>query len=134
MASGYFCCARCRTALTPPLVLLTDLTRLGEQEQQPHVPVGHYTCATGRYDYWTTAIGTGNYLLNLADLLHVRPHPDQRRRLGCCGPAGTDGKNLLCLTCGYEVGTEHADCHMAHFAELAPADVVLVTSATPQTL
>ena len=128
---GQFECGHCRAALTAPLRPLPDFTLLSEEDRQPHVPAGYYACAAGRYDYWTSAIGTGNYLLHLGDLYNVKPHPDALRQQGCCGPAGDEGKNLLCAACGSEVATAHADCHMAHFAELAPADVVLITTETP---
>lgn len=36
--------------------------------------------------------------------------PIERRRIGCCGPMGTDGPNLACAGCGAEVAVEAADC------------------------
>jgi hypothetical protein len=76
---GQFECGHCRAVLTSPLLPLPDPALLREEDGRPHVPAGYYACATGRYDYWARAIGTGNYLLNLSDLRKVLPHPDARR-------------------------------------------------------
>lgn len=130
MLRGEFRCGRCHAPLTPALRELTDLSQLNETEDRaPHVPQGYYLRALGENDYWTAAIGTGNYLLHLADLSGTRPHPDPVRQQGCCGPSGDFGPNLLCAGCGHEIGMEHADCYMPHFAELLPTAVVLTTTS-----
>jgi hypothetical protein len=61
-------------------------------------------------------------LINPHDLVVRHSHPDSRRRSGCCGPAGHDGPNLLCV-CGAEIATESADCWTAQVIRLEPAAV-----------
>jgi hypothetical protein len=73
------------------------------------VPEGYF--ALSDEDYWTES--TGCPLINLADLVGVRHHPDSRRNIGCCGRDGCDGPNLVCDQ-GHEIGTERSDCWMAH--------------------
>jgi len=65
-------------------------------------------------EYWSAA---GRVLVNLADLVGTKHHPDYRRRAGCCGLDGLDGPNLVCSN-GHEVGTEKSDCWMPHAAVL----------------
>jgi hypothetical protein len=56
-------------------------------------------------------------IVNIADLVSIRRHPDFRRLNGCCGLDGCDGPNLVC-TNGHEIGTEKSDCWTPHAAVL----------------
>ncbi|MFI8960646.1 hypothetical protein ACIGO8_00920 [Streptomyces sp. NPDC053493] len=51
----------------------------------------------------------GQYVLHPDDVLPLGFHPEIRRLVGCCGPAGDDGVNRVCA-CGAEVATAYADC------------------------
>jgi len=84
------------------------------------VPEGY--SALSDDEYWTGSAGCP--LVNLADLVATRHHPDPRRNSGCCGRDGCDGPNLLCDR-GHEIGTEKSDCWMAHAAVLLPEVVRL---------
>lgn len=113
-----FRCAICQLPLTGPLRLLADAVWLGEGDSKPLVPAGFFWKSDG--NAWN---GTaGHYCVNLADLRNVKPHPDNRRRNGCCGMDGCDGMNTVCGN-GHEVGTECSDCWMPHFFHLAPTAV-----------
>jgi hypothetical protein len=50
-------------------------------------------------------------------------HPDPRRLVGCCGPAGQDGPNLVCMGCGVEVATKECDCWTDNLVALIAAAV-----------
>jgi hypothetical protein len=61
---------------------------------------------------------TGDYLVNLKDLQNTKRHRAHRRLIGCCGPDGLGGLNLLCEK-GHEIGTERSDCWLSHHAVLS---------------
>jgi uncharacterized protein (TIGR02996 family) len=110
-----FRCTSCRLPLTGPLWPLADPAWLGEADETPLVPAGFYW----QSDETTWAGAAGHYCINLTDLRNVGPHPDYRRRNGCCGADGCDGMNTVCGN-GHEVGTECSDCWMPHFLHLDP--------------
>ncbi len=116
-----FRCAACGLPLTGPLWPLADVAWLSPADQTPHVPAGFVWLADG-----STWNGTaGHPCVHLGGLRNVGPHPDPRRRVGCCGVDGTDGVNTVC-TNGHEVGTECSDCWMPHFLHLEPMAVEAV--------
>ncbi|WP_131831078.1 MULTISPECIES: hypothetical protein [unclassified Frankia] len=63
-------------------------------------------------------------ILNPNDLLGTACHADPRRRIGCCGPDGQNGPNLVCSGCGVEVATEERDCWTDNLVALIAAAVV----------
>ncbi len=99
-------CSKCGIALTRPVEPLTGESLLDGRDGQPIIPAGLYCFSHGsRYpDGW---------VVNLADLINTRHHPDSRRLNGCCGLDGCDGINRVCAN-GHEVGTERSDCWWAH--------------------
>jgi uncharacterized protein (TIGR02996 family) len=114
-----FWCAACGLPLTGPLSPLADPVWLSKEDGTPLVPAGFYWQAAGDF----SAGMEGHYCLNLADLRNTRPHPDHRRRRGCCGMDGCDGANTVCAN-GHAVGTECSDCWMPHYLHLGPAATV----------
>lgn len=104
-----FQCASCRVAITRPLLPLRPDQFLGLEMGQPAVPEGYFGVSTQD--------GTSPVLVNLADLVGTKHHPDRRRLAGCCGLDGCDGPNLVCAD-GHEVGTERSDCWTPHCAVL----------------
>lgn len=74
----------------------------------------------------------GNFKVNFdASLLILHPgdapgtavHTDPRRLAGCCGLAGQDGPNLMCIGCGVEVATKESDCWTDNLVALIAAAV-----------
>jgi hypothetical protein len=125
MGLAVFRCSTCCIALTPPLRLLTDVSMLSEQEGEDHLPAGYYYYWVAPPPdevggYYTDA--AGEYLVHLKDAVNVLPHPDARRRNGCCGMDGCDGRNTVCAN-GHEVGIERSDCWLAHSLALDPSCV-----------
>ena len=118
-----FQCAACRVPLTGPLWRLADPVWLSEADGTPLVPAGYCWESDG-----TAGAGTGHYCVNLADVRNVRPHPDPRRRNGCCGMDGCDGVNTVCGG-GHPVGTECSDCWMAHFLHFDPPAIETIEVA-----
>ena len=109
MPQVIFKCATCNVSLTNPLGELEFKSQLKEEDGFDHVPLGFYTIEDG--GYYSGAIG--QYVVNLKDLVNTRPHPERKRRNGCCGMDGCDGMNTICSN-GHEVGTERSDCWMPH--------------------
>ncbi|GAB2942384.1 hypothetical protein GCM10027280_33680 [Micromonospora polyrhachis] len=68
-------------------------------------------------------------LINPADLLVRRLHPNAGRRNGCCGLDGLDGPNLVC-SCGAELATQSSDCWTAQVVRLQPLAIVRTTLRT----
>jgi hypothetical protein len=107
-----FRCPICRLAITRPLLALKPDQSVHLDPGQPAVPEGYF--GINEREYWSAA---GGVLVNLADLINTKHHPDHRRLNGCCGLDGCDGPNLVCLE-GHEAGTEKSDCWMPHAAVL----------------
>jgi hypothetical protein len=62
-------------------------------------------------------------IFNPDDLPGTALHPDPRRVSGCCGHAGQDGPNLVCVGCGVEVATKESDCWTDNLVALIAAAV-----------
>jgi hypothetical protein len=108
-----FECPQCRQPVTRPLMPLPTDLPVRYEDGEAAVPEGFFALSDD--DFWTGSAGCP--LVNLADLLGTRHHPDARRNSGCCGRDGCDGPNLLCKR-GHEIGTEKSDCWMANAAVL----------------
>ena len=119
-----FVCSRCGSAVSRPVERLEDPQQISLVDGEPAVPPGRFAIADpqpeGRFGCW--------YMLNPADAVGTKPHPDYRRLQGCCGPCGMDGMNTLCEK-GHEIGTECSDCWMSHALMLDPKSVELKKQA-----
>jgi hypothetical protein len=71
----------------------------------------------------------GHYVVNEADIFNLLPHPDRLRSIGCCGPSGGHGENLICRY-GHDIATTVADCCTAHFVFLHPSQVTTSLDAS----
>ena len=124
-----FACRRCGAALTRGLSRV-PLASLGEPLAPFEVPPGQ-DCPSwmppGAYAVDPEPFGPpakpapplGTVLINGADLLDRRLHPDHHRLKGCCGLDGCDGPNLVCA-CGAEIATESSDCWTPQVVRLEP--------------
>jgi hypothetical protein len=73
--------------------------------------------------------------VSLDSFAAVKPHPDNRRVQGCCGPSGTQGPNLVCGTCDVEIATICDDCGTWPFVRLQPEVITkqpVRTGSTPR--
>jgi hypothetical protein len=107
-----FECPVCGLAITNPLIGLTPGQFICAECRKPAVPLGCFGI-----DRSEPSSGLGSVLVNLADLVGTKHHPDFHRLNGCCGLDGCDGPNLICPN-GHEIGTENSDCWMPHAAIL----------------
>lgn len=123
-----FVCARCGQCLTAE-VIETELpaheTRNDAAEGglfQPLMPQGTYAVDPERSS--RQRIGRhsppGTVVLNPADVPGAAQHPKPYRNIGCCGPDGLQGPNLVCQSCGTEIGTAQTDCWVAPVIRLEP--------------
>ena len=122
-----FLCSRCRTVLTTPLQELADSSLFSTECQVEYLPRCFYAVSAGQTEM---DIPRGHYVINIEDYLTVRMHRDSRRSIGCCGPSGSHGPNLLCPR-GHVVGTLCADCYMPHYIHLLP-DSVIADESDPE--
>ncbi|WP_327234032.1 hypothetical protein OG349_08480 [Streptomyces sp. NBC_01317] len=90
---------------------LTSEVALGEPSRGAELMAAH-EIVSPRMDAGTFEVDFDASLLILHpdDVPGSAPHPDSRRRSGCCGFAGQDGPNLVCGGCGVEVATKESDC------------------------
>jgi hypothetical protein len=118
MSNGHvvFQCPACQRAITLPLLPLDAHQSLCLEAGKPIVPRGFFWVSDGEHFAKDCAV------VNLADLVSTKHHPDYRRLNGCCGLDGLDGPNLVCDN-GHEVGTESSDCWTAHAAVLIQSAV-----------
>jgi len=123
MPTIVFCCAVCQLPLTSELRRLEDLSLLVPEAGREYLPQGFFHVEDGT----CFEMAVGQYLVNLKDMSHTKYHPDTRRLIGCCGPSGYNGRNVVCSK-GHEVGTEIADCLTPHATALDPAAVTLETA------
>lgn len=115
----HFICDRCRQPLTPPLQKISLPAEIDlELEPGPNIvpadriraarmPRGTYAIHNRPHEWMPEPLG---YVVHPDDVLGVGPHPDKARRMGCCGLAGFDGMNLVCINCGTPVATQQWDC------------------------
>jgi hypothetical protein len=108
-----FKCPICSTLLTQPLLPLSADQKICLDDGKDAVPQGRFATSSG--DYWTSLEGC--VLVNIADVIGAKTHPDASRLNGCCGLDGLNGPNLLCEN-GHEVATAMTDCWMAHAVAL----------------
>ncbi|GAA0808517.1 hypothetical protein [Spirilliplanes yamanashiensis] len=124
-----FACRACGAALTRGLSRV-PLAALGEplapfevppgEDCPPWIMPGAYAVDPEPDDPPVSpAPRLGTVLINAADLLDRRLHPDPRRLVGCCGLDGCDGPNLVCA-CGAEIATERSDCWTPQVVLLEP--------------
>jgi hypothetical protein len=118
--TSVFRCASCRHQLTGPVVVHAEADlAVSESDAAQYVP--HQTCAISDGQCFT---GTERYFIVGTDHRErFKPHPDSRRSIGCCGPNGSDGPNLVCR-CGREVAILWADCWLPHAILLIPEAVL----------
>lgn len=68
-------------------------------------------------------MGTRNsVVVHPDDVRHLRVAAPSSAHWGCCGPRGTDGRNMAC-GCGTLVATLVADCMGPHELRLDPVRV-----------
>ncbi|MGW2820839.1 hypothetical protein ACWC24_07510 [Streptomyces sp. NPDC001443] len=110
-----FRCVNCQQPLTSEVIP-------GEPLRGPEQPPGNEVAPP--------RMSPGTFKINFdASLLILHPddvpgtafHPDPRRLGGCCGPAGQDGPNLVCIGCGIEVATKESDCWTDNLVALIAA-------------
>ena len=87
------------------------------------MPTGHYWPVAAEQDF------AGQFAVTLADVVGLGNHSDWRRRIGCCGPSGSYGRNRVC-GCGDEIGTERSDCIFPKAVYLDPSRLL---TAPPDT-
>lgn len=102
-------CAHCNVELTDELLQIADPTQLNENDGEDFIGRGQFFISDGAY-YTDTET---QIVINIKDLKNSKRHSDHSRLNGCCGLAGTDGPNQLCIN-GHEIATEKSDCWIAH--------------------
>lgn len=110
----FLVCARCSQRLTNDLHLTSGPTQ--DVPGRPCIPAG--TCTPSR---------AGGFILNHGDVTGTTRHPDPTRSMGCCGPDGFNGPNLICRGCRRELATEEADCWKPHCIVTIPDSTKLIT-------
>ncbi len=124
LPAAVFHCRRCGVALTHPLILLTDTTKLSEKAKTSRVPTGYY---------WPVGEGqefADTFAVASVELVNVGYHAGHNRLLGCCGPSGNFGPNRICV-CTLEVGTEQSDCIWPEAVYLDKQQVVALAPVEP---
>ena len=101
-------CKTCGITLTRDLALYEGKC-FNEADGQNYINPGFYTISDG--EYFTASENC--VIVNTADVFNLENHLDESKLHGCCGMAGTDGPNKICIN-GHEVATEKSDCWMAH--------------------
>lgn len=97
-------CKKCHAKLTEDLVEVEE-QNLRWEENVDAIQKNSFSV--------TTENGRKQCIVALDDY-HLVEHPDARRFQGCCGSAGSDGPNKLCMN-GHEVATEVSDCWLSHY-------------------
>lgn len=117
-----FACPTCGVAITRPVELLDPPPAIPNESLggggADWVPVGRWLLASGSEDL------DGGPIVNEQDLEGTRPHADGWRSIGCCGPDGSNGPNIVCLN-GHDVATRFADCYQTHGACLLGNDTAV---------
>ncbi len=99
-------CKTCGIALTQDISLYRGES-FGLEDGQDYIQPGVYTVGDGEY----FSASEDCIIINKSDFVNVEDHPDGSRLNGCCGFAGCDGPNKVCIN-GHEVATEKSDCWM----------------------
>lgn len=113
-----FLCKECGIEISREVRPLADTSSLVFEEKKDYVPEGWFTVIDNDKDPYV--LPKGHYVLNIKDVINTRHHKD--RLDGCCGIAGSDKPNVLCLN-GHEVGTQYSDCWSAHYIHMNPTHV-----------
>ena len=128
-ASSAFACRRCGSAVTGTLreVAYESLLPGGSPPVQPAplTDLGTFAVDLGPFG---RGGARATVVVHPRDVVGARRHPDESR-VGsfCCGPSGLSGPNLVCATCGQDVGTEVTECYLTHsFVRLEPDHVDLL--------
>ena len=112
-----FYCKQCNLELTRELNELSDKSLLNNEPGFDYIPEGFFIFLNTSSPLVPSSDSDGSLgrdvVINLKDLVNVRPHTDPTRTNGCCGLDGSDGFNTLCVNL-HEVGTQSSDCWMAH--------------------
>ncbi|MGA5823095.1 hypothetical protein ACPC54_35190 [Kitasatospora sp. NPDC094028] len=123
-----FRCGACSAPLSKPVEQRDwqPLPRIRGREHYTygpsHVPPGH--CSAAPEPYHPRVSAEPDWVINPADAVGMRPHPDAARLYGCCRRDGADGPNLVCDGCGAEVGIEVSDCWTEYDTRLRRSAVV----------
>ncbi|MFI9386542.1 hypothetical protein [Kutzneria sp. NPDC052558] len=129
-----FVCQQCRAPLTRAVVLV-ELPDPGDDREPtmgrgtyavdpepfgpPYVPAPPDSPALRRYSTVSVSDGPKGTIVLHPEDFRLWPRRIARRSIGCCGPAGTDGPNLVCW-CDTEIATEVNDCYTPHEIRLEP--------------
>lgn len=112
-------CKSCGFQLTRPLRPIATLAErdricwFDREAGQPPIPAGYVLLIEGEVLRDMPRAAPESWV-NLADVEKGAGYTQDAQRLsGCCGPAGLDGPNRVCL-CGAEIGTESSDCWTWH--------------------
>ncbi|MER5323001.1 hypothetical protein [Streptosporangium roseum] len=106
---SFLACTRCGRHLT------SEVSQEDTPPANRDVP-GQAFIAKGTY----ASSWNHGFVLHPDDAAGASQHPDPRRLVGCCGPSGMDGPNLVCSGCGAEIGTQESDCWKPHFVVTLP--------------
>ncbi|MGV3525070.1 MAG: hypothetical protein ACO1RX_12640 [Candidatus Sericytochromatia bacterium] len=115
-------CKKCHRILSVPLEPVAANFQPQFIDNQNVIPRGHFWIAHGLENEDLT----GHVVIHLEDPLNLKPHPDFRRSVGCCGKDGCDGPNLIC-PCKVPVATERSDCWTSFYIHFEPDKVTLET-------
>ncbi|MEO3782996.1 hypothetical protein ABGB12_06695 [Actinocorallia sp. B10E7] len=110
----FLICARCSQRLTSDIQSASGPAQ--DIPGRPYLLAGTYTPSRD-----------GGFVLNPGDVTGTTRHPDPTRSMGCCGPDGSNGPNLICRGCERETATEEADCWKPHFVVTIPGSTKLIT-------
>ena len=105
----YVVCKQCSIRLSNDLVQILASER-NEVNGADFLPPGKVIQEDGT---WFRE-RSGDYIVNLGDVMNVRLTADFHRLNGCCGLDGLDGPNLQCENCGNYVATKKTDCWQPH--------------------
>ena len=109
-----FHCKKCGLALTSDLIELKDEKELCLEDEKDMIQQGLFFISKGEFE----PERPGDFIVNLKDLINTKQTKKTDRLIGCCGPDGMAGYNILCMK-GHEVGTERSDCWLPHHAVLS---------------
>ncbi|WP_328403320.1 hypothetical protein [Nocardia sp. NBC_00403] len=113
---SFLVCARCGKRLTTPINLAAPSADR-DTPGQPFMARGAYAVSWNK-----------GFILHPDDVTGAARDPDPNRWVGCCGPDGTHGPNLVCSGCQTEIATRESDCWKPHFVATIPDETTLITS------